>query len=55
MDSTCEVNRVQVTDTVYDLLHTEFDFECRGEVPVKGKGSMITYYLQHPRKLCNSH
>lgn len=57
MESTCEVNRIQVTQEVYQVLKTNdsqivqnsggrcFKFTCRGSVNVKGKGFMTTYYL----------
>lgn len=36
----------QVTESVYNILSTRgYTFECRGKVSVKGKGTMITYWL----------
>ena len=37
--------RIQVTEDVYRRLESEFDFERRGEIEVKGKGRLITYLL----------
>ncbi|CAL1546763.1 unnamed protein product [Lymnaea stagnalis] len=46
MESTGVSGRVQVTEEVYAVLKNVFTFECRGKVPVKGKGDMITYLLK---------
>ena len=37
--------RIQVTEEVYRRLRSEFAFERRGEIDVKGKGSLVTYLL----------
>jgi adenylate cyclase len=37
--------RIQITRATYELLNDEFSCEPRGTVPVKGKGSMETWYL----------
>jgi len=37
--------RVQVTRATYDLLKDRYNFERRGQVVVKGKGRMETYWL----------
>ena len=35
---------------MYKLLHDKgFDLEPRGKVKVKGKGEMMTYFLEGPR------
>lgn len=49
MESTGKLKNCQVTEDVYQLLKDQYDFECRGEIEVKGKGKMKTYFLQ--RKL----
>lgn len=36
----------QVTEDVYRLLSTNYDLVCRGKVSVKGKGEMLTYFLE---------
>ena len=38
-------DRIQVTEAVYERLKSEFVFERRGFIEVKGKGSMLTYLL----------
>lgn len=45
MESTDEEGRIQVPHDVYRRLRDRFDFEERGEIDVKGKGSMRTWYL----------
>lgn len=45
MESTDVEGRIQVPQNVYERLRGEFDFEERGEVDVKGKGLMHTWYL----------
>lgn len=37
---------MQVTEEVNRLLHTNYDLVCRGKVSVKGKGEMLTYFLE---------
>ncbi len=50
MESTGEPGRIHVTEAVYSRLREEFLFECRGEVEVKGKGGMATYFLDAKRQ-----
>lgn len=45
MESTVAVGRIQVPDDVYRRLHARYLFEERGDVEVKGKGVMHTWYL----------
>ena len=45
MESTAAVGRIQVPQAVYERLSNRFEFEERGEVDVKGKGAMHTWYL----------
>lgn len=35
-----------MTEEVYRLLNTNYDLVCRGKVSVKGKGEMLTYFLE---------
>uniref|UniRef100_A0A8D3BES5 Adenylate cyclase type 1 n=1 Tax=Scophthalmus maximus TaxID=52904 RepID=A0A8D3BES5_SCOMX len=46
MDSTGVPGKIQVTEEVYRLLKTNYDLVCRGKVSVKGKGEMLTYFLE---------
>jgi adenylate cyclase len=45
MESTDPVGRIQVPQDVYDRLKDSFVFKERGDVDVKGKGLMHTWYL----------
>jgi adenylate cyclase len=45
MESTAAVGRIQVPQSVYQRLTDRFVFEDRGDVDVKGKGVMHTWYL----------
>ncbi|KAK2507820.1 hypothetical protein MC885_018466, partial [Smutsia gigantea] len=47
MDSTGVQGRIQVTEDVHRLLcRGAYHFVCRGKVSVKGKGEMLTYFLE---------
>ncbi|XP_056133123.1 adenylate cyclase type 1 isoform X2 [Lampris incognitus] len=46
MDSTGVQGKIQVTEDVYRLITDHYDFVCRGQVSVKGKGQMLTYFLE---------
>jgi class 3 adenylate cyclase len=45
MEETGVTGRIQVTASAADRLHDRFVLEPRGEIPVKGKGKMPTYFL----------
>ncbi|MDY6786290.1 MAG: adenylate/guanylate cyclase domain-containing protein [Cyanobacteriota bacterium] len=45
MESTGVAGKIHVTETVRDRLEKQFCFEPRGEVSVKGKGQLLTYWL----------
>jgi len=45
MESTAAVGRIQVPQAVYERLRNRFVFDERGDVEVKGKGIMHTWYL----------
>ena len=49
MESTGVASRVQVTRETVDRLASEFDFERRGIVEVKGKGAIETWFLVRER------
>lgn len=50
MDTTGVLDNIQVTEEVYDILSSKgFPLTCRGAIEVKGKGSMVTYFLDGPR------
>ena len=45
METTDQVGRIQVPENVYERLRDDFVLEERGEVDIKGKGVMRTWYL----------
>jgi adenylate cyclase len=49
MESTDVEGRIQVPNDVYERLRDRFEFEERGEIEIKGKGRMHTWYLVGPR------
>jgi adenylate cyclase len=51
METTDVEGRIQVPDDVYRRLFQGFSFEERGEIDVKGKGVMHTWYLTGRRAL----
>ena len=46
MQSSCEPGKVQVSESTYDYIQDRFRVMCRGPIPIKGKGIMVTYYVQ---------
>lgn len=50
METTASAGRIQVPHNVYERLCDEFVFEGRGDVEIKGKGAMRTWYLQGRRQ-----
>ncbi|MEZ6194551.1 MAG: adenylate/guanylate cyclase domain-containing protein [Planctomycetota bacterium] len=45
LESHGEPGRIQVNEAVYERLRGDFEFEARGEIQLKGKGAMPTWYL----------
>ena len=45
MESQGVVDKIQVTESTYQLLANQYEFEQRPPVYIKGKGEMITYFL----------
>ncbi|NEQ26134.1 MAG: response regulator [Microcoleus sp. SIO2G3] len=45
METTGMPGRIQVTAETYQRLHDRYQFEARGAINIKGKGSMVTYFL----------
>jgi class 3 adenylate cyclase len=45
MESYGEPGRIQVTEDVYNRLRNDYAFEYRGEMTIKGKGAMQTWFL----------
>jgi class 3 adenylate cyclase len=45
MESSGAAGRIQVTEETYRRLSLTHRFECRGQIDIKGKGPMTTYFL----------
>jgi guanylate cyclase len=48
MESSGEPGRIHVTERVHEALGERFRFVPRGDIEVKGKGPMRTYFLEAP-------
>ena len=46
MESSGVPGRIQVSQTSFEFLKTDYSFEERGRVEIKGKGTMLTYLLK---------
>ncbi|MDY6783984.1 MAG: adenylate/guanylate cyclase domain-containing protein [Cyanobacteriota bacterium] len=46
MESTGQSDRIQVTDSTYQRLKHRYRFERRGAISIRGRGEMITYWLE---------
>jgi class 3 adenylate cyclase len=51
MESTGLASQIQVSQSTYDLLKDEFEFEERGEINVKGIGVMKTFLFKTKKEL----
>lgn len=45
MESSGEPGKVHCSEAVYQVLKDKFEFEERGEIEIKGKGKMRTYFI----------
>jgi guanylate cyclase len=50
METHGEPGRVHLSDATYQLIKDDFEAECRNGIPIKGRGTMITWYLTGPRE-----
>jgi len=48
LESRCPVNKIQVSESTYQLLKDDYHFEDRGELEVKGQGKLRAYILLGP-------
>jgi adenylate cyclase len=46
MESSGEINTIQVTETTWRRLRGQFDFRERGGIEIKGKGRVMTWFLE---------
>jgi len=51
METTGIPGKIQVTESVYNQLKDRYQFEKRGEVDVKGRGTMVTYFLLSKKRM----
>ena len=51
MEAFSEPGRIHCTGSVYHLLRDTFDFEDRGEMHIRGKGRMRTWFLVGERSM----
>jgi adenylate cyclase len=49
MESTGEPGKIQVSEATHALLADKFNLESRGEIEIKGKGKMRTWFLIEPK------
>ena len=52
MESHGSAGQIQVSASTHELLQKQYWFEPRGEIQIKGKGAMVTYWLKG-RKSCS--
>ncbi|SJM31761.1 adenylate/guanylate cyclase domain-containing protein [Mesorhizobium delmotii] len=45
METTGSAGKIQVSEDIYERLKEGFELEARGEIEVKGKGRMLTWFL----------
>jgi class 3 adenylate cyclase len=50
MESSGEVNRVNISASTYDLVKDHFECESRGKIAAKNKGDMDMYFVLGPKK-----
>lgn len=48
MEAACGLNKINISDCTYQLIKEDkrFDYQCRGFIEVKGKGSMKMWYVE---------
>lgn len=51
MESHGVAGRIQVTEETHSRLREKYNFDCRGPIQVRGKGTMITYFLAGRKRL----
>lgn len=54
MESSGEVGKVQISQATYELIKDDFMCVSRGQIPVKGRGEMTTWYVVDEASLENS-
>jgi class 3 adenylate cyclase len=49
MESNSEPGRINISEDHYRAISDHFECEHRGEIPVKNKGAMHMYFVNHPK------
>lgn len=47
MENTCEVGKINISESTYELVKNDYKFEFRGNIEVKGKGLINMYYVNN--------
>lgn len=52
MEVACGLNQINISDNTYQIIKddSQFEFECRGFLEVKGKGAMKMWYVKQSQK-----
>ena len=50
MNSSCEINEINISGTTYNLVKDYFDCEYRGKLNAKGKGEIDMYFVKEEKK-----
>ncbi|MFC4267414.1 adenylate/guanylate cyclase domain-containing protein [Polaribacter marinivivus] len=45
VESTCEVGKINISESTYSLIQDRFKFEPRGEIKIKNRSALNMYYL----------
>jgi class 3 adenylate cyclase len=51
MESSGEVDKVNVSESTYTLTQDKFSFTFRGKIAAKGKGEISMYFVEHKENL----
>lgn len=47
MENNCEVGKINISESTYELVKNDYTFEFRGNIEVKGKGLINMYYVKN--------
>jgi class 3 adenylate cyclase/tetratricopeptide (TPR) repeat protein len=50
METTCEPNKVNISESTYNLVKDKFTFEYRGNLEIKNRGKINMYYVTGSKK-----
>ena len=49
METSCEVDKVNISEFTYAFVKDKFDFEFRGNIEIKNRGKIKMYYVNGPK------